>query len=303
MRRLPPLNSVRAFEAAVRLKSFTAAACELGVTQGAISRQVKVIETFLGIKLFRSAGRGLVPTERASSYALELRAGLDRMGLATEEMIEPVATTVLRVNSIQTFASRWLVPRLPAFQALHPGIDVRIGISGVPIEQLSDPFDIVFRRHNMQFPGYECRPIMDDYCLPVCAPDIVAREPLNSLADLHKHTLLYHNKFTSLWEQWLSLAGIPEDHQPKRLRFENLYMALQAASDGLGLALAPMRLIDGELSRGRLIAPFRAPVVSCQPIEVLYPSLQGGSSRTQAFVSWVFDQARLGPDAARQPSA
>ena len=293
MRRLPPMNSVRAFEAAVRLKSFTAAASELGVTQGAISRQVKVIETFLGIKLFKSAGRGLTPTERAHSYALELRAGLDRIGLATEEMIEPVASTVLRVNSIQTFASRWLVPRLSSFQAQHPGIDIRIGVSASPVDELVDPFDVVFRRYNMQFPGYECRALMPDYCLPVCAPDVVAREPLNSFADLHKHTLLYHSKFTGLWEQWLSLAGIAEDHQPRRLRFENLYMALQAANDGLGLALAPMRLISGELARGRLIAPFRHPIVACQPIEVLYPAFQNGSNRTNAFVSWVFEQANM----------
>ena len=109
MRRLPPLNSVRAFEAAVRLRSFTAAAGELGVTQGAISRQIKIIERYLGVELFTPAGRGVMPTKRASEYAMELRAGLDRIGLATDQFAEAQASRMLRINSHQSFATSWLI--------------------------------------------------------------------------------------------------------------------------------------------------------------------------------------------------
>jgi len=295
MRRLPPLNSVRAFEAAVRLRSFTAAASELGVTQGAISRQIKIIERYLGVELFTPAGRGIMPTKRASEYAMELRAGLDRIGLATDQFAEAQASRMLRINSHQSFATSWLIPRLSDFQSRHPGIDMRIMTSSVPFEQLTDPFDIVFRRYPMRFPGYECRAIFDDFRLPVCSPEALARHPIARYEDLAHHTLLCHDNFagtfTGMWDRWLSLAGVDEKMQPARLHFEKFYVALLAANEGLGLVLAPIRLVSSDLSKGRLVAPFREPAVPCNPVEMLFPAPPNDSSRTNAFVKWVSVQA------------
>lgn len=294
MRRLPPMNSIRAFEAAVRLGSFTAAADELGVTHGAISRQVKVIEGFLGIELFRPSGRGLEPTEQAREYAMELRAGLDRIGLATEQIAEPTMSRVLRVNSTHTFAIRWLIPRLSKFQERYPGIDVRITTSSRPVEQVPDPFDVVIRRYAMSFPGFECRAVLEDVRLPVCAPEVVERHPIAAPADIRHHTLLCPRRPPGVWDQWLALAGLGGDVEIRRLRFDNFYVALQAANDGLGLALAPLQLVASDLAAGRLVTPLRAPTLSCHPIEVLYPCDGNRSRRTEAFVGWLAEQARQG---------
>jgi LysR family glycine cleavage system transcriptional activator len=291
MRRLPPLNAVRAFEVAVRLGSFSAAAGELGVTHGAVSRQIKTIEGFLGIELFRPAGRGLEPTERARQYALEVRAGLERIGIATEQIAEPTQSRVLRVNSTNSFAVRWLIPRLSTFQSRHPGIDVRIATSSLPVEQLNDPFYVAIRRFTMHYPGYECRPVLDDVRLPVCAPEVLARHPIACPADLAQHTLLCLNRPSGVWEEWLSLVGYHEAPPLRRLRFENFFVVLQAANDGLGLALSPLKLVAHDLETGRLVTPFREPTLACHPIEVLYPSQPNGNGRTRAFVDWLVEQA------------
>ena len=133
-RHLRSLTQLRAFEAAGRHGSLTRAAQELSVTQGAISRQIKIIENFLGTRLFRPSGRGVVPAERAVEYANELRICLDRMGLATERMAANASSTGLQVNAMHTFAMRWLIPRLPSFQQRNPRCDVRISTSSLPVE-------------------------------------------------------------------------------------------------------------------------------------------------------------------------
>ena len=298
MRRLPPLNSVRAFEAAVRLRSFTAAAGELGVTQGAVSRQIKIIEGFLGVDLFRRVGRDIMPTLRATEYALELRASLDRIGLATDQIAEPSGSRLLRVNSAQTFATRWLIPRLGSFQERHPNIDVRIVTSSSAIDTLTDPFDVAFRRYAMHFPGYVCKVALEDYCLPACSPDVVMRQPLAAPADIAHHTLLCHSSSAGLWDQWLAAAGVPQDRQPRRVRFDKLYVALQAANDGLGVVLAPVQVLANDIARGRLITPFASPAIPCHPVEILHPSRQNANQRTRAFVSWFFEQAAADPPQA-----
>lgn len=300
MRRLPPMNSVRAFEAAVRLGSFSAAAGELGVTHGAISRQVKVIEGFLGIELFRPSGRGLEPTNEAREYALELRAGLDRIGLATEQLAEPTTSRVLRINSTHTFAMRWLIPRLSTFQRRYPGIDVRLSTSSMPINEVPDPFDVVIRRYTMQFPGFECRAMLEDVRLPVCAPDVLARHPITCVDDLVHHTLLCPKRPSGVWDQWLALAGLNPALELRRQRFDNFYVALQAANDGLGLALAPLQLVATDLASGRLVTPFRKPTLGCHPIEALYPLGANRNRRTEAFVDWLTEQAHSGNEHVAQ---
>jgi LysR family glycine cleavage system transcriptional activator len=147
----------------------------------------------------------------------------------------------------------------------------------------------------MRFPGYECKAVLDDFRLPVCSPETLARHPIGSYEDLAHHTLLCHDNFagtfTGMWDRWLSLAGVDEKMQPARLHFEKFYVALRAANEGLGLVLAPIRLVSSDLHKGRLVAPFREPAVACNPVEMLFPGPPNDSSRTNAFVGWVFEQA------------
>jgi LysR family glycine cleavage system transcriptional activator len=287
MRRLPPMNSLRAFEAVVRLGSFTAAARELGVTHGAISRQIKIIEGFLGTRLFRPLGRGLAPTDRARDYATELRASFDRIDLATERMAEP---TTLRVNAAHTIALRWLLPRLPSFLRRHPEIDVRLSASSLSLEKLEEPFDIVIRRRPMKFPGFRCRPFLQDVSLPVVAPAVIAAKPVSAPDDLLRHTLLSPDSPEGAWDRWLALAGVKGGGKAKRQRFDHFHVALQAAVEGLGFCLAPLSVVADDLEHGRLIAPLPAPALVCEPAQVLYPAEATGKHRANTFVSWLLEQ-------------
>lgn len=288
MRRLPPMNSVRAFEAAVRLSSYGAAARELGVTQGAISRQIKIIENFLGTRLFRPSGRGVVPTERAVEYAAELRICLDRMGVATERIAANASTTGLQINAMHTFAMRWLIPRLPSFQQRNPRCDVRISTSSLPVELIDEPFDIVIRRAAMQMPGFACTPFLEDFSLPVCAPALLSAKPVRKPADILAHTLLVPDvPAGGIWEDWLTLSGLAMPGRPRIVRFKNFYVALHAALEGLGMLLCPQTLCADDLRSGRLVTPLRAPALRSRPICVLYPVDNRRTPRTDAFVDWL----------------
>jgi DNA-binding transcriptional LysR family regulator len=143
----------------------------------------------------------------------------------------------------------------------------------------------------MQFPDHECRALLDDYYLPVCSPELMARHPIRVSEDLRHHTLLCLNNSSAVWDTWLSLAGVDEARHARRLRFDKAYIALQAALEGLGVALAPIKLVANDIERERLVAPLRGPTVACRPIEVLYPARSGAVHRTSAFVSWLFEQA------------
>jgi LysR family glycine cleavage system transcriptional activator len=118
--------------------------------------------------------------------------------------------------------------------------------------------------------------------------------PLDGFEDIAGHTLLCHNSSAGMWDQWLALAGVPKEKQPRRIRFDKLYVALQAANDGLGIVLAPLQVLTNDIARGRLVIPFSRPAIPCHPVEILHPSRQNANHRTRAFVAWFFEQAAAG---------
>jgi LysR family transcriptional regulator, glycine cleavage system transcriptional activator len=299
MRRLPPLNALRAFEAAARLGSLTRAAAELGVTHGAVSRHIRAMEDYLGAPLFNRSGRGLLPTDRARDYLSEVSAGFDRLALATERMIEPATARILHVNALPTLTMRWLIPRLPAFYLNNPNIEVRLTTSVEPVERLGDPYDIVIRRAAMRRPGFACRPFLAEESLPVCTPKFLKRHPIKSPRDLLGLTLLHTDGRPSAWSDWFALAGVAPKRQPKGLRFEHHYFTIQAALNDLGLSLAPRPLIADDLEAGRLVAPLSGPVLRTTGYHVLYPADRPRGARSSRFVDWLVEQGKsASPSAA-----
>lgn len=290
MRHLPPLKAVRAFEAAARLQSFTAAAEELGVTQSAVSRQIRIMEAFLGTRLFRPSGRGLTPTGQARIYASELGLGLDRMSLATERIAEPKTVRQLRINALPTFTMKWLIPRLSSFQRMHPNLDVKLSTSVRPVHDLTESFDVAIRRYPMQVPGYESRAFMEDRSLPVCSPALMEQSPIRAPEDVLNHTLLFGDVSSADWEEWLSHVGLEKSPIIKRQRFANFFVVLQAASEGLGVALGPSTLVADDIEAGHLIAPLQEPALPCRPFEILYPVDERRTQRTDAFVNWLIEE-------------
>lgn len=290
MRPLPPLNALRAFEAAARLGSFSRAAEELGVTHGAISRHIHSLQAFLGTELFRPAGRNRVPTERAAAYLAEVSAALDRLAGATERMREPSAARMLRINTLATFSMRWLIPRLSSFQIAHPRVEVRLITSMEPVERLSGDFDVVIRRNPMHRPGYTSRRFLVERNLPVAAPALLARFPLRAPRDLLGAPLLHCDSKPNAWLEWFRAAGLRASQiPPSGQRFENYFFTLEAAARGLGFAVGALPLIADDLASGRLVTPLAGPISVSEGYHVLYPANRRRGS-VMEFVEWLVAQ-------------
>jgi LysR family glycine cleavage system transcriptional activator len=259
-RLLPPLNSVRVFEAAARRGSFKDAADELGVTHGAVSRQIQLLEEWLGAPpLFRRLNRGVALTPEGGALVAEFGPALDRISAAARQHKErrggPVAT-VLRVNALATFSLRWLLPRLTLFREEHPGIEVQLATANEAVDALPEEYDVVIRGGPDTFHGFVSRPLLNERRLPVCSPALLRRDPLTTVTDLERHTLLNVSTMPKLWRDWLTVAGYAGLKPAAMLTLDHFYLSIQAAVDGLGVAMGPTALVSDDLAAGRLVTPF-----------------------------------------------
>ena len=236
-RRLPPLNALRAFEAAARHLSFTRAADELAVTQAAVSHQVKTLEEWLGLKLFQRENRTIYLTREGQTYLPAVRQALDTVAEATRRLLESDAQGPLTVSVLPSFAAKWLLPRLAAFRARHPEIDVRISSNDQPIDFARDDVDMAVRMGRGEWTGVTAIKFLEEDLFPVCAPALLAgAHPLNRPEDLRHHTLL-HDDMRQDWRTWLMAAG-GEGVDPQRgPGYTDSALVIQAAVEGQGVAL------------------------------------------------------------------
>lgn len=291
-RRLPPLNALRAFEAAARLESISAAADELCVTHGAVSRQVGQLEDWLGHPLFDRVGRRIALTEAGRTYLVEVAAALDRIAQATDEQLNIGREQVIRVNAPTTFALRWLLPQLSGFQLAHPAVKVRLTTSDEAIEKLREEFDVAIRglSGNAQAPaGFVVNEFLSEVRLPVCAPRVLEAHPIRSVADLAQHTLLHTATYPGLWAEWLALCGSPQLAVGNSLQLDHFYLTLQAAIDGLGIAMGPTALVALDVEEGRLVHPFDGPALPAWRYSSHVPSARLDDPVIKAFVRWLHE--------------
>ncbi len=249
---LPPLNGLKAFEAAARTGSYVAAAQELHVSPSAISRLVKLLEARLGVALFVRRANGLILTDKGAAYLAELTAAFARIAQATERL-RGAGPSALVVGAGPTLAMRWLIPRLPAFHAAHPGIDVRLSTSIAGAEPMRADWQAAIRLGSGAWPGLSAHFLFTADLFPVCAPKVAAR--LGSLADLSKVALLQAASAPEDWPLWLRTAGLELDLR-RAQAFDYPAFALQAALDGLGVAMARAPFVADDLAAGRLVRPF-----------------------------------------------
>ncbi|MCB4805555.1 LysR family glycine cleavage system transcriptional activator [Methylobacterium brachiatum] len=290
-RRLPPLNALKAFEAAARHASFTRAAEELRVTHGAVSRHVQMLEGWLGVPLFERHNRRVVLTEAGRSYAAEIGAALDRVALATARQVERGRPRLLHVNALATFTLRWLIPRLSGFQVAHPAIEVRLTTSNVPLANLADPFDVAIRGGPQTRPGHVAQPFLTERRIPVCSPALLQRLPLQEPGQLRHHTLLHAATLPEVWPHWLRAAGVPDLVPQASVTLEHFYLTLQAALDGLGVAMGPERLIADDLAAGRLTRPFAGPSLPARSYYTYVPEARAEDPTVRAFCAWLTEAA------------
>ncbi|QQC65971.1 transcriptional regulator GcvA [Paraburkholderia ginsengisoli] len=285
---LPPLNALRAFEAAGRLGSFKEAAAELHVTHGAVSQHVRLLEGWLGASLFERHNRRVELTSAAKAYLDEIGPLFDKLSQATARygIPEPVART-LSVNAPATFTLRWLVARLAKFRAEHPDVEVRVDTSNGPLESLKESYDIIIRGGPDTFYGYSMRPFLSEERLPVCSPALLQRVPLRAPDDLQQHTLLHTSSLPRLWPDWLASAQISALRPAATLTFDHFYLTLQAAIDGIGIAMGPTALVSDDLASGRLVTPFAGPRLPSRSYCTYVADEKPGDEMIGLFRSWL----------------
>lgn len=284
-RRLPSLRSLRAFEAAARQESFTQAAAELFVTHAAVSRQIRDLEEWLGVKLFRRTGRGVRLTAEGERLGQRLTPVFDEMAEAVSEaMAEAAGPRELSVTVHTAFAARWLVPRLGRFVTEHPGIDINLDPNDAYANFRSDPAEIGIRIGDGNWEDVDAELLVRLVVFPVCSPDLLKRGRLENPRDL-KHFTLLHEESREWWEEWLEVAGAGEVDGRRGPMFQG-HLAIEAAEGGQGLALADNVLAIDSLMEGWLVRPFSIDLPQDAYYLVKPPGLRE-SPAAAAFREWV----------------
>ncbi len=290
-RRLPPLNALRAYEAAARHLSFTRAAEELFVTQAAISHQVKALEGHLGIKLFRRLNRALLLTEEGQAYLPAVAQALDLLDEATRRLLRAEDRGTLTVSTLPSFAARWLVPRLGRFFEAHPDIDVRVAPSVALVDFDRDNVDVAIRYGKGKYPGLRVDRLLEEDLYPVCSERLLQTErALREPADLAHHTLLHDDP--SEWRQWLRAAAVEDVVDASRGPvFTDSSMLIQAAIAGHGVALARHVLVYDDVAAGRLVRPFDLSIPADSAYFLVSPRTTAERPKIAAFRHWLLREA------------
>jgi LysR family glycine cleavage system transcriptional activator len=310
--RLPPLNALRVFEAAARHLSFKEAANELNITQAAVSHQIKSLEEYLGVELFRRAGRGVQMSDAARACLPKLREGFDALAAAVETIRERGDEAELVITAPPVFTARWLMPRLADFSRSEPKIEVRVVgsskmvdagaldsavlINGLDLR--SETSGVEIHLGSGQYPGYRADKLFDVSCTLVASPDLVkGQPPLRTPADLAHHVLLHDDAMDIVaggesWVKWLQAAGVADQVDGSRgPRFSSNILSLEAASQRLGVALALKPLVDMDIASKRLVQPFPVEMLPESAYYLVCPEVIAERAPVVGFRNWLLRQA------------
>jgi LysR family glycine cleavage system transcriptional activator len=298
-RRLPPLNALRAFEATARNGSLTRAAQELSVTQGAVSRHVTQLESWLGIRLCLRLRRGIETTPAGAAYAATLQAAFEQIDTQTRRIRARALDNTLRIKLPPTFAIRWFVPRLARFHALNRHVDVQITTSHQEVEFDRDDIDLCIHSGAAPLPGAICRRLFGEILLPVCSPGLFKSNPSpEHPADLARFVLLCSLHRNDDWPDWLNAAKVRTVDGNSGLKFENSALAYQAAIDELGIVMAQRAFVEDDLRTGRLVAPLPLRVPTRRSYYLAYPRSRQDSPLIRAFEEWIVGETAQMEEAA-----
>lgn len=292
---LPPLNAIRAFEAAARRGSFTDAALDLNVTHWAIGKQIRLLEDWFGLPLFERRARGVALTDEGAELLADVTAAFSRLlsasGKLGQARSQRRVSGMVRINVPTSFASGWLIPRLPGFQAHFPNVEIKLSTTSRRLRYIGGAYDIGVRLRREPGAHFKFWTLLRDVQLPTCNPEILRTRPLTTVNDLRAHTLLHSSTARTAWPTWLALAGGPKVEAAHHFEFDHVHLQLQAAVDGLGVAMASLPLIEQDLAAGRLVCPLPRP--EWQAGEYLLVSgNEAESAATRNFRTWITAEAR-----------
>jgi DNA-binding transcriptional LysR family regulator len=200
---------------------------------------------------------------------------------------------VVRVDVPASFALRWLMPRLTRFQELYPDIEIRLSTASRRLRLIGSAFDVAVRPAHERTRGFRTETLMADLQLPACSPELLRKCPIETVWDLRQHTLLHSTTTRTSWSHWLSTAGAPDLTPLRHMHFEHVYLQLQAAVDGVGVALASMPLIQGDIAAGRLVCPIRTPQWRAEGYELVISEDRWADPAVRAFRNWIVRMATL----------
>ena len=289
-RRLPPLNALKAFEAAARSESITRAAEELSVTQGAVSQQVKALEATLGVKLFSRERQRLVITEAGREYLAVVRDALDRIAVGTERLAQRQSSGTLTVSTSPDFAAKWLVYRLGRFAESHPDIDLRVSATADRIDFAREDVDLAVRHGDGNWVGLHVVRLCPEQLFPVCSPKLVSgRKRITKASDLLKFPLLRLDDWKT-WMRWFEAAGVTDAvaHGPILNRASLL---IDAAVDGQGVALARTVLAAWDIINGRLVRPIDVSLKMSNTYWIVCPKVTSSVPKIATFRNWLLAEA------------
>jgi len=285
-----PLNALRTFESAARNLSFSDAARELGVTHSAVSRQIATLEALLGMRLFLRGQRVELTAEGTELFA-GVAPSLDRIRTTMTSLIQTGDQMVLAINAPPTFTMKWLIPRLSVFQRRYSHAKIRLTTGTISIQalKLSD-YDVVIRRLSAPSPGLPSASFLSGRLVAVCAPELLEAQPVSSAADMARHRLIEAATNVSAWDHWFAQAGCPKPPSEGFLRFEEMFFVLQAALEGLGIALVPLSLVADDLAAQNLVVVLDGSDVSAA--DYTYVTSPGGRNRElcKAFNDWLVEE-------------
>src|SRR6266513_3199705 len=289
--RLPPLNALKAFEAAARHESFTRAAEELCVTQGAVSHQVKALETELAIKLFNRERQRLIITEAGRDYLAVVRDALDRIAAGTERLLQRQSAGVLTVSTSPDFAAKWLVHRLGHFAEAHTGIDLRVSATLHHVDFAREEVDLAVRHGDGNWPGLDAVRLSPEQLFAVCSPKLLSsRRRLAKPADLLKSPLIHMDNRTD-WNNWLREADLDETGVTHGPVLNRASMVIDAAINGQGIALARTTLAAWDLIIGHLVRPFAETLRLSKTYWIVCPKVTATLPKIVTFRDWLLAEA------------
>lgn len=295
MRNLPPLNALRVFEVAASVDSYAEAAARLGVTHGAVSQQIAVLESWLGQRLFVKDGRRMVATPMAKAFAAEVGLSFDRLLAAAEACGRLRARRVLRVSAPTSLAMRWLIPRLDRFHDSHPDIEVAVTTVSSVVEELRGGVDVAIRRgvaRDDLWPQHHVVPLLDNVDTLIMSPTLFARRPILKPADIEGHKLIASETRPGDWTNWLDAAGLQHLSTLPRRVFDHFFVTRQAVEDGLGIGIGPLPMLEGDVASGRLMTPLPDIRVPRTGYIAIFPRRPDAENVFADFVEWLVGEAR-----------
>jgi DNA-binding transcriptional LysR family regulator len=299
MSQLPPLNALRIFEVAARTGSYSEAGIELGLTHGAVSRQISALESWLGQKLFTKDGRRMVATPMAKIFAAEVGLSFHRIVAAAESCGRPGARRILRVNAPTSFAMRWLIPRLGRYHAEHPQVEVVVTTISSVHEEFRGGVDIAIRRgvaRDHVPPQHRAIAVLDEVDTVIMSPALFAQRPILKPADVAGHTLLASETRPGDWTNWLEAAGVQQLAGTPRQTFDHFFITRQAVEDGLGIGIGPLPMLAIDIASGRLMTPLPEIRVPKTGYVAIIPRQPDAGNLTADFIDWLVGEAHGGAD-------